>query len=463
MRPLVSGRVVLTVLSLVWCGVARADSPSMPSESEQDASSHSLVAPLKAPAGTASAIESWIKRVEFHGYVRQETAYRVSGTSEFTKIRQSILLTQSSRLTDELRVKATERASYDTIFDWTDTYPETVRSDQRWDVELRDTYLDYSHGPFDIRLGKQQIVWGDAVGLFFADVVNAKDLREYILPDFDLIRIPQWALDVEASSGQGHAEFVWLPVRDFHRLGVSGSEFAFPLPVPAGTSAVTLTDPSKPPASFSNSEAGLRLSYLLDGWDTSVFYFYTWDKFPVPYRTISGGVYNFLPQYQRANLLGGSFSKAIQDVVLKGELLINPHAALATLDTTDSDGIVQRTVVDYLIGLDYTLFHTIDLNVQLLQRIIANHTTLLANQDTTRTHLSIWLKTSLFGGKLGPELLFITRFAEQDWLLRPKLTYKLTKNLQWRCGADIFRGNPSGLFGQFNKHSRLYTELTYYF
>src|SRR3989338_4161296 len=199
---LAASLVMIGLVSGLWPGSACAASPAQ--------REHVM----------ASTVEAVRKSLELHGEVRQETAYRVAGSKEWTKIRQQALLTESVRLTDELSLRATQRAWYDAVFDATDNFPESVESDQEWALELRETYLDYSHGPFDARIGKQQVVWGDAVGLFFADIVNAKDLREYILPDFDLIRIPQWAVDLEYTAGQAHAEFVWLPVLQFHKLGV---------------------------------------------------------------------------------------------------------------------------------------------------------------------------------------------------------------------------------------------------
>jgi len=40
-----------------------------------------------------------------------------------------------------------------------------------------------------VRLGRQQIVWGEAIGTFVTDVVNPKDFREFVLPDFSELRI----------------------------------------------------------------------------------------------------------------------------------------------------------------------------------------------------------------------------------------------------------------------------------
>lgn len=409
---------------------------------------------------TASWIDTLNQSFKLKGYVRQETAYRVDESREWTKIKQQIFLTESTRLSDDLRLRSSQWIWYDAVYDVTDNFDESLKEDQRWHYELRETYLDYSYDAFDLRLGLQQVVWGDAVGLFFADVVNAKDLREFILPEFDQIRIPQWGMDLEWSSSPFHAEFVWM-LPEFNRLGVTGSEFEFPLPIPDGFSAI-LNDPSDPPKSISNSEAGIRLSTLLSGWDMSAFYLYSWDKFPVLYRTIVGSTFIFRTRYERANFLGGSFSKTLGDFVLKGELLINPHQHLVTFDANNEDGIVQRNVIDYLIGLEHTLPGGVDANIQFMQRVIGNHADLM-QEDAVRSHISLWLKREFLNGKVTPELLLITGLTEQDMLYRPEVTINLTDNMQTKIGADIFQGHPQGLFGRFDNSSRFYTEFTYYF
>lgn len=169
------------------------------------------------------------------GTLRNETAYRLSQPRQFSKIKNQLILSETGRISDALSFKLSGRIYYDAVFNLTHSFPANVKSDQQSESELRDTFIDYSYGPWDIRLGKQQIVWGEAVALFFADVVNAKDLREFILPDFDLIRIPEWASDIEYSKGNFHAEFVWLPYPQFNKLGVTSAEFAFPYPIPTPT------------------------------------------------------------------------------------------------------------------------------------------------------------------------------------------------------------------------------------
>ena len=95
----------------------------------------------------------------------------------------------------------------------------------------RQLSIDTSAGNFDLRLGKQNIVWGEMVGLFFADVVSARDLRDFILPDFETIRIPQWAARAEYFGEESHFEVIWLPYPSVDEIGKPGAEF-YPLHAP---------------------------------------------------------------------------------------------------------------------------------------------------------------------------------------------------------------------------------------
>src|SRR3989338_5992448 len=106
----------------------------------------------------------------------------------------------------------------------------------------KDKRLSYATPTLIIQTARLTSAWannklsgGKLWGFFFADVVNAKDLREFILPEFDLIRIPQWGIDAEYTKKNFHAEFLWLPILEFNKIGVRGAEFEFPYPVPEGT------------------------------------------------------------------------------------------------------------------------------------------------------------------------------------------------------------------------------------
>ncbi|MGC1818018.1 MAG: DUF1302 family protein, partial [Casimicrobiaceae bacterium] len=164
-------------------------------------------------------------RSPWRGFVRAELARTYGDPSHWSKMLVRSELDAEGGLGDGVRYKLGARLDYDFVYDATNFYPPDVRRDQRFDLVLRENYIDFGKGDWDFRLGRQQIVWGEMVGLFFADVVSAKDLREFILPSFDELRIPQWAGRAEYFKGDFHAEAIWIPVPSYDDIGKPGAEF----------------------------------------------------------------------------------------------------------------------------------------------------------------------------------------------------------------------------------------------
>ncbi|MCB9757357.1 MAG: hypothetical protein H6753_02895 [Candidatus Omnitrophica bacterium] len=396
------------------------------------------------------------------GITRSEVAHHIYSPAEFTKIKNQLILTARGEFSSALRYRISGRAHYDAAYDVGHYYSDSATSDQRAEVELRDTYLDYSLGPWDFRVGKQQIVWGEAVGLFVADVVNAKDLREFILPDFDSIRIPEWGTNLEYTKNNFHSEFIVLPGIEFNKLGVTGSEFAYSLPVP-GNAPVTYHDAKDPKDGFENSKLGMRLNYLWEGFDMGAFYLHSWTQSPVLYRAINGGSYDFDPQYKRLDTYGATVSKEIKDIVFKGDFVYIPDDFFPVSNPVDQNGIVQSDHLVYLLSLDYTFLNKLDVNAQFIQDAIFSYNDSMINKDKFNNAFSLRISRDFLNRKLQTEFLMIYGVNAPDFLYQPKVKYSFMKSWQVCVGADIFSGDSSGDFGYFRNKSRYYTELIHKF
>jgi len=82
---------------------------------------------------------------------------------------------------------------------------------------LREFYIDTSIedsaiGSWDIRVGKQQVVWGTADGVKFLDIINPTDYREWGQNTMEDSRIPLWMVTAETSIGDDSSlQLVWVP------------------------------------------------------------------------------------------------------------------------------------------------------------------------------------------------------------------------------------------------------------
>ncbi len=398
---------------------------------------------------------------DIKGFVQFEAARTTASPEHWSKLRARTELGSSGKLGGGFKWKLGARFDYDFVYGINDFYPADVRDNQRYNIELRENYLDYSNGNWDFRFGKQHVVWGEMVGLFFADVVSARDLREFILPEFDQMRIPQWAARAEYFADDFHAELLWIPVASYDNIGKPGAEFYPNQPVPAGYNVRYLNEKS-PDRDANNMNYGLRLSTLKNGWDISGFHYQSTDINPTFYRQFEApNTLVYQAQHDRINQTGATVSKDFGTVVFKAEGVYTRGRNFTTLSTTDSNGVVRQNTLDWAAGLDFTLPAETRLNVQVFQRQFFNHDANIIS-DRHENGYSLLLNNKFFSN-WEAQAIFISSLNRSDWLLRPRLSWNLERNWRWILGADIFRGPQTGLFGRYDAMDRVYSEIRYSF
>jgi len=396
---------------------------------------------------------------KLRGSLQLELARTVADPDHWSKMRLRADLGSSGRFANGVKWKLGARLDYDAAYD-RNFYPNAVQQDQRHEATLRENYLDINADNWDFRLGRQHVVWGEMVGLFFADVVSARDLREFILPDFESLRIPQWAARAEYFGNDMHAELLWIPVASYDRIGKAGAEFYPYQPIPAGATAIYRSQ-KQPGRSLDTMNYGVRLSALRSGWDVSGFLYSSMNISPTFYRqTINPMTFVFTPRHDRIHQLGGTLSKDFGSVVLKTEAVYSQGRRFTVL-RADPDGVVRQNTLDWAAGLDFTLATDTRFNVQLFQRVFFDHDRDIV-PDKRENGFSLYL-SSKFGNNWEAQALLISSLNRSDWMFRPKLSWNFERNWRLLLGADIFHGPTLGLFGQYDNKDRVYSEIRYSF
>jgi hypothetical protein len=398
------------------------------------------------------------------GFVQGELARTIADPEHWSKMRVRGELTAQGRINEDVKWKLSGRLDYDAVYDVGNFYPPDVRRDQRLNLMARENYVDIAAAAWDFRLGRQHVVWGEVVGLFIADVVSAKDLREFLLPEFDVLRIPQWAARAEYSGEAFHAELLWIPVQSYDKIGKPGAEF-FPAPPPGPAGFATVVrEEVRPERTLGNTSYGTRVSTLQNGWDLSAFYYRSMDSTPTFYRQISLGpqpAIVYQPRHDRIRQFGSTVTKDLGDIVFKAEAVYTRGRQFNVTRATDLDGVVPQNTVDWVGGLDFALPANTRLNIQLFQRMFFDH-----DPDTItkrrETGYSAYLTHEL-SDRLEAQVLWISSLDRSDWMLRPRLVWKLEQNWRLTSGVDLFHGPPPGFFGRFANRDRAYAEVRYSF
>jgi len=338
------------------------------------------------------------------------------------------------------------------------------------DFRMRELYLDLYFDNFDIRIGKQQVVWGKADGVFITDIVSPLNLTEFLLPDFDEIRTGVIATKVNYYLGNSTFEAIWIPVFTPTERPAAGSIWymqpEFPVP-PAWDLSRELITPG-----LETSEVFLKYTALTSAIDFELMGAYTWDDNPTLYVQKEFGVdsstmqpilqgLNITPEYHRLTIGGGSFSSEIKGVILRGEAAYYNGKYFLTEDPLQPDGNIQKDYLHYLVGLDFNL-GPVKFSSQFIQQTILNYDNNILNEKTENT-MTFLTRYDMLRETLHLELFSYIGLTNEDALIRPKITYDFDDSFSILLGSNIFVGDEKGRFGQYGDNSMLYMKIKYSF
>ena len=402
---------------------------------------------------------------EFSAILEQELALEADGKRQ--KFETTIQGEWNSSLNDSIDMTVIIRGRFDggKSLGFNSTNPPNYSSfngafvtSSKGDIQLREWFITTEFLNTFWKIGKQQVVWGQADGLKILDVINPQSFREFILDDFDDSRIPTWMVNAEVPlSAQSTLQVLWIPDTTYNEFALTNSpyEITSPLFVPQLSDGVNLVGfkQSKPKSFFKDSDFGLRYSVFAGGWDLTLNYFYHYLDSPVLFQNLTDANLSIDSQYQRSHLLGASASNAFGDFTLRTELGYSSDTFHLSRDLSQS-GIVQSSDVSTVIGLDYQGISDTLLSVQWFASHLFDYEQSMVRDQNTST-ISFLIKRSFQNETWDMEILALHNSDNDDGSLQMLINYALSSHTKLWFGTDVFYGNKDGLFGQFSKQDRL--------
>jgi len=337
-------------------------------------------------------------------------------------------------------------------------------SGKELELGLREAYLDIYFNSIDLRIGKQQIIWGKADGVFITDIISPKDLREFLLPDFDEIRIGITALKADYYLRDHTFEMVWVPAFTPTKMPEENSIWR-----------VTPDFPIQPAFDYSekeiegileNSELFVKYAALTSRVDFEIMAGTAWDDDPTLHTAktvdpITQQLTSLLvtPKHHRL-IFGGSVSVPAGGFVFRGEGAYYRDKYFQSSDPLLPDGVLKKNYLHVLLGTDYTLWEA-RLSAQFIQQAILTYDEQIV-QDEFENTMTFLASKDFLRETLRVELFSYLGLNHQDALIRPKITYDLADGFEILLGANIFVGTE-GKFGQYDDNDMVVAKVKYSF
>lgn len=338
-------------------------------------------------------------------------------------------------------------------------------SDDDLTLGLREAYMDMYFEKMDLRIGKQQIIWGKADGVFITDIISPKDMSEFLLPDFSEIRLGITSLKADYYFGDNTFEFVWVPSFTSTIMPDENSIWRPKMSFPVNPNwNFSKKDVEK---NLENSELFAKFSAMSSAIDFEFMGAYMWDDDPAMdiKPTIDPTTHQIsslivTPQHHRLSVTGGSFSTTVGDFVIRGEGAYYFGKYFSTDNLTVNDGLLEKDYLHYLLGIDTSLWD-IKLSSQFVQQAILDYDDSIKNDEFDNTVTFLASETFL-RETLRTELFAYIGLNDEDALIRPKLIYNFADGFDITVGANIFTGNK-GKFGQYDNNDMIFSKIKYSF
>lgn len=408
------------------------------------------------------------------------------------------------------------RIIYDASLDLDNSLRERISAGNRHDFQyqkaIREVYADIilkdvllKNADARIRIGKQQIMWGESDLFRMADIINPLDISwDYLLyssiSSFEDIRIPLWALDVNWSMATGHqygVELVFMPLNfqegfEPHRLPPPGSNWDLGLPQFLFDSVRV----SEPDDDLANASYGIKLKGIFGGWELAVFDFYSRVQYPVFREDFlqklvthlsSAGVPHAAKYFQFpfTNKAGATFNKYEEKTktVFRGECVFQFDEPMVDQSyykgTFTRQRVYEKNTFSFMLGFDRPTMipfinrnRSVFISGQMFQKHIFDfHDKYMQDpspggtvRDRNQYVFTLLMSTGYRWDTINPQLLMAYNLAGEGFV-NPQCEIWLGN--YWRIGigyhAMMARSPNKPYFGAFRDNDQVYTWVKYQF
>jgi hypothetical protein len=329
-------------------------------------------------------------------------------------------------------------------------------------LDLREAYLDFTWGKADFRIGRQIATWGVGDLLFINDVFPKNWVSFFSGRPLEYLKVGVDALRGRYSSDVLNAELLIIPRFEPDTLPTPRRFFLHD-----NFASVADRNEHLPDTGLNDPEVALRLYRRFGDYDVSAYMYRGY------WRSPSQLVDDPLNPMQVTQVFPAltTYGLSAQGQSLGGVVSLEAGYYDSRDDRAGDNAAVANSQARFLVGYQKQLAQDLTLGLQYFAEIMMDFT---AYEKALRAGLGrkekyrdiVTLSLSRFLQHQTWELALFAFYSpvEQDYLIQPRLAYRVSDKFSATIGANLFGGKMrTTFFGQFDRNDNVYLTLRYDF
>lgn len=392
--------------------------------------------------------------LDLHGFLQGNYSARVTDDGPPQENGSDYLLSEE-RL--QLKLSETSKDGSASFFLRTDFFHDGVA--EKSDLEVREGSIDYTKGSLDMRFGRQIITWGTGDLLFINDVFPKDYEAFYSGRPLEYLKAPVDGFKIGVSSAVS-AEVIAIPTFEPNRLPGSDRFYLFD-PFPSAAERVT----EKPGKRLNDTEFAARLYRYIGSADLSLYAYKGFSR--MPGMRADADITTVTIFYPELAVYGAS----VTGNIISGIGNLEAGYYDSTDDRSGKDPAVENSKLKFMAGYRKEAGTDLTVGVQYYMEVMddysdykGSHPDGFPKEDRIRDYATLRLTKMLLYQTLRLSLFTIYSPSDEDYLLNPEASYKLTDELSLTVGGNVFGGKDDFTpFGQLEKNDNMYANLRYEF
>jgi hypothetical protein len=328
---------------------------------------------------------------------------------------------------------------------------------RKGESELREGYVDYAAGNWDLRVGRQVITWGLGDLVFVNDVFPKDHEALFAGRPLEYLKRGIDALKLGAYPAFASFELVVAPSFRASRVPDAGRFWLYD-PMPAVTSRETV-EPDR-------GDAGLRAYRDIAGYDAALYFYRGFQRTPSMRADSMIAPTRITFFYPELSVYGASLSGRAGNGVLSLEAAYYDSRQ----DESGRDFTVPNSQTRVLAGYQIQPVEDLSLGFQYYAEYMHGYSAYRAAlpagfpaEERISHTITLRVTQLLRHQTLRLSLFTLYNASNDDYFVNPELRYSFSDQLWGAVGANFFGGEPWGQFGQLSRNDNVYVQLRYEF